>query len=56
MVKLFFFTKYMASDDFLNPFDALIPKNPFPFLAEFGVGVTSGPRGQFRWDFGGPIN
>ena len=31
---------------FLNPLDALIPKIPFSFFAEFGVLVTSGPGGQ----------
>ena len=28
---------------FLNPLDALIPKNPFSFFAEFWVRVTRGP-------------
>ena len=33
---------------FLNPLDALIPKIPFSFFAEFGVQVTTGARGQSR--------
>ena len=41
---------------FLNPLDALIPKIPFPFFAEFWVRVTSEARGSVSVGFGGPVN
>ena len=45
-----FFTKYMASDDFSEPLDALIPNIPcyFFLLPNFGSGSPPGPRGQSR--------
>ena len=36
---------------FLNPLDALIPKTPCPFVAEFWVRVTSGARGSVSVGF-----
>ena len=38
---------------FLNPLDALIPKIPFSFLADFWVWVTSGARGSVLVGFWG---
>ena len=40
----FFFTTQMANECFSAPLDALIPKIPFLFFAEFWVRVTSGVR------------
>ena len=48
-----FFTKYMANDDFLSPLDALIPKIPFSFFADFWVWVTSEARGSVLVGFWG---
>ena len=41
---------------FLNPLDALIPKIPFSFFAEFWVRVTSRARGSVSVGFWGPFN
>ena len=38
---------------FLNPLDALIPKIPFPFFADFWVWVTSEARGSVSIGFWG---
>ena len=38
---------------FLNPFNALIPKIPFSFFAEFQVWATSGARGSVSVGFWG---
>ena len=38
---------------FLNPLDALIPKIPFSFFAEFGIRVTSGTLGSVSVGFWG---
>ena len=43
----------MANDEFLNPLDALIPKIPSSFFAEFWVRVTSGARGSVSVGFWG---
>ena len=39
---------------FLNPLDALIPKTPFSFFAEFWVRVTSEAQGSVSLGFWGP--
>ena len=36
---------------FLDPLDALIPKIPFSFFAEFWVRVTSGAQGSVLVEF-----
>ena len=41
MVKFFFHQIHGKMMTFLNPLDALIPKNPFSFFADFWVWVTS---------------
>ena len=41
---------------FLNPLDALIPKIPFSFFADFWVWVTSGAWVSVSVGFGGPVN
>ena len=41
MVKHFFSQNMLQMMTFLTPLDALIPKIPFSFLAEFWVWVTS---------------
>ena len=41
---------------FLNPLDALIPKIPFSFFADFWVWVTSEARGSVSVGFWGPVN
>ena len=41
---------------FLNPLDALIPKIPFSFLAEFRVWITSGARGSASVGFWGGLS
>ena len=38
---------------FLNPLEALIPKIPFSFFANFWVWVTSGARGSVSVGFWG---
>ena len=48
-----FFTKYMANDDFLNSLDALIPKIPFSFFADFGSRSLPRPGGQVSLGFRG---
>ena len=48
----FFFTKYMANDD-LNPLNALIPKIPFSFFADFWVWATFEARGSVSLGFWG---
>ena len=53
MIKLFFFPNTWQMMTFLNPLDALIPKIPFPFFAEFCVGVTSGVWGLVSVGFWG---
>ena len=51
----FFFTKYMANDDFSEPRRCADSKIPFSFFAEFWVWVTSG-----AWDqsvgYWAPVN
>ena len=42
----FFSTKYMAHDDFSDPLNALIPKIPFSFFAEFWVRGTGDSLGK----------
>ena len=49
-----FFMEYLGNDDCLDPLDALFPKIPFSFFAEFWVGSPPGPWGQCRQDLGGP--
>ena len=49
----FFFTKYMANDDFSEPLDALIPKISFSFFPDFWVWVTSQPWGSDSVGFWG---
>ena len=39
---------------FLNPLDALIPKIPFLFFADFSVWVTSEAQGSVSVGFWGP--
>ena len=41
---------------FLNSLDALIPKMPFSFFAQFWVRVTSGAQGSVSVGFWGPVN
>ena len=41
---------------FLNPLDALIPKIPFSFFAEFWVWVASEARGSVSVGFWGGVN
>ena len=41
---------------FLNPLDALIPKIPLSFFANFWVWVTSEARGSDSVGFWGPVN
>ena len=41
---------------FLNPLDALVPKTPFLFFAEFWVQVTSGAWGSVSVGFLGAVN
>ena len=54
----FFFTKYMANDDFSDTPRRTDSKNPIFifFLPNFGSGSPPGPGGQSREDFGGPVN
>ena len=55
MVHLFF-TEFRANDDFSDPPpppDALIPKIPFSFFADFLVRITSGSRGSVSVGLGG---
>ena len=47
-----FFTKCRANDTFLNALEALIPKIPFSFFAEFWAWVTSGAPGSVLVGFG----
>ena len=51
----FFPPKIWQMMTFLNPLDALIPKIPFSFYADFSVWVTSEARGSVSVGFWGPI-
>ena len=53
MVKCFFPPNLWQMMTFLNPLDALIPKIPFSFFADFSVWVTSEARGSVSVGFWG---
>ena len=56
MVK-FFFTKYMANDDFSKPPRRADSKNPiFIFCEILGPGHLRGPGVSLGKIFGGPVN
>ena len=51
--QFFFSPNIWQMMTFLNPLDALIPKIPFPFFADFRVWVTSEARGSVSVGFWG---
>ena len=53
----FFFTKYMANDEFSEPTRRAGSKKVyFHLLLKFGSWSPPGPRGQSQYDFGGGVN